>query len=224
MKFLRHLALALAGGAVAALGAPAAEPPPHPLTTPETALREPARDPAWQELFARLAAQTTRQSNFEERRYFPFRREPVVLKGEIRIVPGRGLSLRYVSPEPRVLIVDAQGVLLREGDGRERPMPNDARAQAAATALVSVLRFDLGALQRDFAVHGRRDGEMWSLGFVPRPAALAQAVGLLVVSGEGLTLQKIEMIKSPTQRIEIRVSGTEEDVLFTGDTLARFFR
>ena len=32
------------------------------------------------------------------------------------------------------------------------------------------------------------------------------------------------MIKSPTQRIEINVRDTQEDVLFTADTLRRFFR
>jgi hypothetical protein len=32
------------------------------------------------------------------------------------------------------------------------------------------------------------------------------------------------MIKSPTQRIEISIKETQEDVLFTADTLRRFFR
>jgi hypothetical protein len=32
------------------------------------------------------------------------------------------------------------------------------------------------------------------------------------------------MVKSPTQRIEITVRDTREDVLFTGDTIRRFFR
>lgn len=226
MKSLRLCLLFLACAfAPAAPGATAAEAaPPHPLATPETELRDPARDPAWQELFARLTAQKTRQSKFEERRYFPFRSAPVVLTGEIRIVPERGLSLRYLAPDPRVLIVDAQGVLLREADGRNRAMPDDARAKAATSAIGNVLRFDLGALQRDFAVHGRRDGAAWSLGFVPRAETLRTALGLLVVSGTGATLQKIEMIRSPTQRIEVLVSDTEEDVLFTGDTLVRFFR
>lgn len=204
--------------------AAAADAVPHPLATAGTELRDPANDPAWKELLARLTTQKTRQSKFEERRYFPFRSAPVVLTGEIRIVSERGLSLRYLSPEPRVLIVDAQGVLLREADGRSRPMPDDARAKAATSAMVSVLRFDLAALQRDFIVHGRRDGAAWSLGFVPRAETLRNTLGLLVVSGTENTLQKIEMIKSPAQRIEVLVSATEEDVLFTGDTLTRFFR
>lgn len=194
------------------------------LVAPETVLTNPERDPAWRELVAKLAPTKTRQSSFEERRYFPFRKAPIVLQGEIRIVPELGLSLRYLEPEPRILIVDAKGLLMRDAEGRERTPPADSRAQAATSALVHVLRFDLGALQKEFAVHGRRDGSAWALAFVPRDPAFANLLGALVVSGERDALRKIEMIKSPTQRIEITVRDTKEDVIFTGDTLRRFFR
>lgn len=189
-----------------------------------TRLTDAANDPVWRELIVRLAPNKTRQSSFEERRYFPFRRGPVVLTGEIRIIPDRGLSLRYLSPEEQTLIFDDQGVLLRDRGGRERPAPSDRRAQAATTAMVSVLRFDLAKLEREFVVHGRRDGEEWRLAFVPRDPEFAGLLGVLAVSGTGSALTKIEMVKSPTQRIEITVRDTREDVLFTGDTLRRFFR
>jgi hypothetical protein len=87
-----------------------------------------------------------------------------------------------------------------------------------------VLRFDLEALKKEFEVHGRRNGDAWTLAFVPRDPAFAQLLGTLTVSGEQNALRKIEMIKSPTQRIEITIRDTQEDVLFTGDTLRRFFR
>ena len=194
------------------------------LIAPETRLADPANDPAWRDLITKLAPNKTRQSRFEELRYFPFRKTPTVLRGEIRIVPELGLSLRYLEPEPRLLIVDQKGLLMRDDHGRDRAAPSDSRAQAATSALVHVLRFDLEALKKEFDVHGRRDGAAWSLGFVPRDPNFANLLGILTVSGEGGTLRKIEMIKSPTQRIEINVSDTQEDVLFTADTLRRFFR
>src|SRR5688572_9986412 len=116
------------------------------LVSPETRLTNPAEDPAWRELFARLSASKTRQSSFEERRYFPFRKTPVVLQGEIRIVPELGLSLRYVQPESRIMVVDRKGLLMRDDTG-DRPAPTDSRAQAATSALVNVLRFDFEALK-----------------------------------------------------------------------------
>jgi hypothetical protein len=161
---------------------------------------------------------------FEERRYFPFRKTAVVLKGEIRIVPERGLSLRYLEPEKRILIVDTRGLLMRDEEGRERAAPSDGRAQAVTSALVSVLRFDLAALQQSFEVHGRREGAAWTLAFVPRDPALGEMIGNLVVSGMEGRLERIEMIKSATQRIEISISETKEDVIFTGAVLDRFFR
>jgi hypothetical protein len=199
----------------------AAEPLP---LTPETLLADPANDPAWRDLFAKLAPNKTRQSKFEERRFFPFRKEPVVLTGEVRIVPDLGLSLRYLTPDKNTLIADAKGLLLRDDQGRERTPPNDSRAQAATSALVRVLRFDLAALQKDFAVHGRRDGTAWTLAFVARDPAFTAMLGTLTIRGEGGELRAIELVKSPAQRIEIAIRDSVEDVLFTGDTLKRFFR
>ncbi|MDP3071821.1 MAG: outer membrane lipoprotein carrier protein LolA [Opitutaceae bacterium] len=199
----------------------AAEPLP---LTPETLLADPANDPAWRDLLAKLTPNKTRQSKFEERRFFPFRKEPIVLTGEVRIVPELGLSLRYLTPEKNTLIADAQGLLLRDDQGRERTPPNDSRAQAATSALVRVLRFDLAALQKDFAVHGRRDGAAWTLVFVARDPAFTTLLGTLTIRGENHELRAIELVKSPTQRIEIALRDSVEDVLFTGDTVRRFFR
>lgn len=192
--------------------------------TPANLLADPANDPAWRELFAQLAPNKARQSKFEERRFFPFRKEPVVLTGEVRIVPELGLSLRYLTPEKSILIADAKGLLMRDDQGRERTPPNDSRAQAATSALVRVLRFDLAALQKDFAVHGRRDGAAWTLAFVARDPTFTALLGTLTISGEGGELRAIAMVKSPTQRIEISIRDTVENALFTGDTLKRFFR
>jgi outer membrane lipoprotein-sorting protein len=200
-----------------------AEPQNLPLT-PETLLTDPAHDPAWTELFAHLAPRHNRQSTFEERRYFPFRKTPVILTGEIRIVPDRGLSLRYLTPEPRVLIVDRQGLLMRDDRGRERAAPADSRAQAVTAALVNVIHFNLPELQKSFAIHGRREGDAWTLAFVPLDPALAASLSSLIVSGEYMNLRKIEMIRSATQHIEIIIGDTQENVIFTGDTLDRFFR
>jgi hypothetical protein len=211
-------------GQAAPAGPAASSPALAKLVSPETRLTDPASDPAWRELFATLAANKTRQSSFEERRFFPFRKTPVILQGEIRIVPELGLSLRYLEPEPRIMIVDRKGVLMRDDAGQERAAPADNRAQAATSALVNVLRFDFDALKKEFEVHGRRDGMAWALAFVPRDPSFANLLGVLTVSGEQNALRKIEMIKSPTQRIEITIKDAQEDVLFTADTLRRFFR
>ncbi|MCF3651475.1 outer membrane lipoprotein carrier protein LolA [Synoicihabitans lomoniglobus] len=212
------LTAVIAGPTVAEDDAPA---PALTVTATGSAL---AADPAWRELFVQLGAARSRYSTFEESRYFPFRRTPVILPGEIRILPGRGLSLRYPEPKERIMIVDADGVLLRDAKGRERAAPRDGHAQAATTALTNVLQFDLPALQEAFTVEGTRDGAAWTLTFTPREAELAERLGTIQVDGEDNQLQRIEMRQSDRQRIEIVIGESQADVIFTSAEIQRFFR
>lgn len=194
------------------------------ILSAETVIADPVHDPVWSELFRALAAPKTRVSRFEERRHFPFREKPIVLTGEIRIIPGRGLSLSYLTPKPQMVIVDEAGVLLRDGRGRQRSAPADSRAQAATAALFSILRFDLPDLARQFVIHGTRAGKKWTLGFVPKDPALAGLMGTVIVAGEARRINRIDLTKSDHQRIEIIILSTMEDVIFGDEVVKRFFR
>lgn len=187
-------------------------------------IADPVNDPAWRDLFAQLAPQKTRRSKFEERRIFPFRNTPIVLKGEIRISPDRGLSLSYLEPKPQVMIMDQKGVLLRDEQGRQRSAPADSRADAATSALFQILRFDLAALAKTFVIHGRRDAPAWTLGFEPRDPQLSGLIGSIIVQGENGRVDRISLVKSEKQRIEISISDTHDDVTFEPEELKRFFR
>ena len=104
-------------------------------------------DAHWKTLATALAANGNVAAPFTENRFLPFKKIPVVFTGDMRLSPERGLSLAYAKPENQLMIVDARGVLLRDGRGRSRELPSDARAQAATTALLHVMRFDLPELQ-----------------------------------------------------------------------------
>jgi Outer membrane lipoprotein-sorting protein len=189
------------------------------------AIPDPAHDPRWRDLFAALSADTARVAVFEERRHFPFRKKPVVLTGELRLAPGRGLSLRYLAPDPQTLIGDEQGIVVRDARGRTRTPPNDARAQAAASVLVDVLHFDLHALQQDFAFSGERTGDDdWILQLVPRSDSVSNSLGALTLTGHGTTLERIEITRAANQRIEILIRDARENVEFSGSDLKRYFR
>lgn len=206
---------------------PATAPAPSPAneTAPvHDAIVDPLHNPAWQDLFTQLAPARSRLAQFEERRFFPFRKTPTVLTGEIRMQPGHGLSLHYLTPADRIVIVDSQGVLMRDPNGRERAAPNDSRAQAVSSALFSVLRFDVAALQNSFDLRGRRDGSQWVLVFVPHDRALTDLIGDITVYGHNAILDRIVMQKSEAQRIEIALHDTRENVTFAGDVLDRYFR
>lgn len=181
-------------------------------------------DGGWPALFASLRAQAPLQASFEETRYFPFKKTPAVLRGDIRFHPERGLSLHYTSPEDRLLVLDAAGGVLADAKGRRRELPSDPRAQGATNALLHVLRFDLDELSKNFVIDGTRDGPGWRLAFTPRPGPLASVLDPVIVTGLGSAVLTLELRKSDSQRIEIRIGETHARVTFTGEELARFFR
>jgi hypothetical protein len=73
-------------------------------------------------------------------------------------------------------------------------------------------------------VHGVREGDGWTLGFAPRDATLASSLGSIIVQGRQASLDRIEIVKSDEQRIEILINESQSNVIFSMDVLQRFFR
>ena len=207
-----------------ATAATAAEPAASDLISPANKITLGQNDAPWTALTAALQAQGNVAAPFTEHRYLPFKKIPVVFSGDMRLSTERGLSLHYTSPEDRLMIVDATGVLLRDDRGRSRELPADPRAQGATSAMLHVMRFDFPALAKDFDLYGRRDGDTWQLAFEPRDSELAGTVSRIIVSGTAAEVRKLEMRKSALQRIEILVGEVHTQVLFTPDDLKKFFR
>ena len=215
----RAAGVALALLAFCAALSPAAEL--DPLVNPEHRLPDPA--PAWSDLIDTFAHNPDTTAEFTEHRFFPFKKDPVELKGEVRVSTSRGLSLHYTAPEVRTVILDPKGVLIRAPAG-ETAAPPDPRAAAANAALLHVLRFDFGALAQDFELYGRRDGATWSLVLVPRTEALRRSVGRITVAGEAAAIRHIEIRRTPKQAIEIIIAAPHPPAAFTDDELKAFFR
>lgn len=182
-----------------------------------------AAAPTWTDLVDAFAANPDVTAAFTERRFFQFKKAPVVLTGEVRVSRTRGLSLGYLEPEPRIVIVDSQGVLIRARAG-ERAPPADRRAAAANRALLNILRFDFPALERDFELYGRRDCTAWSLALVSRTPELRRSVGEILVAGDGATIRRIEIRRTAKHRIEIEMDPPHPPAEFTPEELAQYFR
>ena len=206
------LAAALVPGATAAA---------DPLINPEHRVAPAA--PAWGDLIEAFAHHPDTTADFTERRFFPFKKEPVSLAGEVRVSTTHGLSLHYTAPEARTVILDDHGVLIRAAAGEKTP-PADPRAAAANDALRHILRFDLAALERDFDLYGQRDGAAWTLVLVPRTEAARRSVGRITVTGEAATIRRIEIRRTPKQAIEISIAPPRPPAPFTAAELKEFFR
>lgn len=179
----------------------------------------------WQKLLAELQAAPPLRAEFEERRFFPFRRDYTALTGEIRLDPNHGLSLHYITPQDQLMVVDARGGFLQNERGRRRELPDNPSARAATSALLHVLRFDLPRLAEDFDIYAARDERDWAFTFVPRAEGkLAKALSPITVQGEGARVRLIEMRKTERQRVEIHVGKTTTNVAFTDEERARYFR
>jgi len=194
------------------------------LMAPANKITVGENDAPWRELSAALAANGNVAAPFTENRYLPFKKIPVVFTGDMRLSPERGLSLAYTKPENQLMIVDSQGVLLRDARGRQRELPNDPRAQAATTALLHVMRFDLAELSKNFDLYGLRTGDDWQLVFDPRPGELASDLTRLVVTGKGAQVKKLEMRKSALQGMEILIGDVRTHVQFTAEETQKSFR
>jgi hypothetical protein len=191
------------------------------LVVPENRLTPEA--PEWQELAGRFALRGDATADFAETRFFPFRKEPVALRGEVRVSAARGLSLHYTEPPARTVIIDAMGMLIRDAAGRDSA-PADPRANAANEALLHVLRFDFGRLAEGFELYGRRQGEAWSLALVPKDNGVRRAIGDILVDGEGDSVRRIELRRSARQRIDIEIRPPRPAAAFTAEEEKRFFR
>ena len=162
----------------------------EPLAAPGPEIARGENDADWQPLFTALARQGAVFSQLTERRWFKVRRQPVVLTGEMRFAPEHGLSLHYGD---HTVILDAQGVLLRDARGRTRAVKPSGPSPAVSTWLLPILRFDLPALENSFRLHGARSANDWRLDFVPRDLADASAVGSIVVQGTGDAIKRIDL-------------------------------
>jgi hypothetical protein len=176
----------------------------------------------WRALVTKVAESGDVVASFEERRVFPFRGEPVVLRGEVRVSPARGLSLHYVAPQARTIIIDAAGFLVRESEQNSAPPP-DPRANLANEALRSIMRMDFATLARDYELYGTQNGETWSLGLVPRDAGTRRAIGNILVNGEGGFVRRIELRRSARQHVTIAMDPPRR-ATFSDEELRKYFR
>lgn len=179
--------------------------------------------PAWRDLATAFAHKPDVTATFTEQRFFPFKKAPVELKGEVRVSATHGLSLHYTDPENRTVILDEQGVLIRAPAGEKAP-PSDPRAAAANEALLNLLRFDFSALEKDFELYGERNAAIWTLVLVPRTDALRHSVGRITATGEDATIRHIEIRRTARQAIEIAIDPPRPSAAFTTEELKRFFR
>lgn len=181
---------------------------------------------AWAELFEAIAKQTAVFSSFKEQRWFGFKKTPVELTGQLRFTTEAGLSLLYLGEAgaDRMVILDGQGVLLRDGKGREKKAPDDAKVSGLVRSILAVMRMDLAALRENFQVLGARAGEAWRLDFVPVSRDKEKVFGSIQVFGNNKAVKHLVFKRGGNSRIEIFILESHAVDTFSEQARAQYFR
>ena len=178
----------------------------------------------WHWLFAAIAAKGNTHSTFTENRTFTARKTPIILTGEMRLIPATGLSLHYLTPDDTLTIIDTRGIYSRNAKGRISEIKAGTRDAGLVAALLPVMRFDEENLFKNFVIHAARDAADWRFDFVPRDEKLAAALGSITVTGAGTQIKHLAFNASPKVRVEVTVGETKTGVTFSPDDLQKFFR
>ncbi len=194
------------------------------LVRPGPEIRTPGETTAWAPLLRRLAARSPIQSTFTERRWFFFRREPVVLEGELRFSRTLGLSLHYTRPTDHTLIIDRSGMVMRDAKGHDRVPPSDNHVAELAESMLAIMRFDLHSLMTEFVLHAARSDGTWRIDLTPRAKQERRILQDITVFGAGDEVTRLIFEHSRRERVEVDITESHTLPAFSAADLKRYFR
>ncbi len=218
MTPIRHFALALL---LAALPLRAE------LFTPETAVAPAALAARWDGVLGELARADWVRAPFREKRRFAIRKAPTILAGDLVLSRTHGLSLHYSSTAVTgwdLVIVDEQGLLLRDARGKELVPPGDPRAAGGQRALLDILRLDLDRLAAEFDLFAEGERAAWRLGLRARTTEARRAAVRVIIEGNAAAITRIVLDKPGAQEVEIEIGTPTVGAAADPDELRARFR
>ncbi len=195
-----------------------------PPSKPGQDVRTPDEIAKWMPLIERLASRPAIYSKFTEKRWFPFRLGPVKLEGEMRFSKATGLSLHYTEPIERTVIIDSEGLLLRDGKGHQKVGPSDGRISQIADAMLAVMQFNVKHLLQYFSLRADRAGDDWRFDLVPRESTQRTMLHRITIFGNGARITHLIFEHSPHERVEVFISRTSTLASFSASDRKEFFR
>ncbi len=131
---------------------------------------------------------------FIERRISSLQTMPLESRGTLTYSPGANVEKTTTVPIRESVVISAESVTVRSGNGapnviRFETSPNLA---AYAQALRAVLSGDPRALRRAFDIRMAGTGNRWEMTLVPQDAILKRGVARIVVAGDKGRLRLVE--------------------------------
>ena len=227
----RFLAPALALGMLAAAPLMAQQ---SPTATEATAVYDEshrvanpgAMPAAMRGVFTRLGEANTAVIPFVENRRMGIIKKPVELTGTLRYARKNGLSLAYEAPKPRVLIIDDQGFIERQPDGRERRMAAGERPELTVLTdiYLNLLRGRPAGMFGACDVYFAGGSGNWQIGLIPKDESLRRRTGRVLISGAGREIAQIATLLENGDARTLRLSRAEIDAKFPASVIQSYFR
>jgi len=187
---------------------------------------DPCRLPRdWTVLLETLRDRRPLRAEFLETRKLPFRRQPILLSGTLRLDEDGGLSLHYPEAEGApVTVIDREGMAMRSGADPWHPLPDRNSIRVVHEAIASLLSLDLRRLGRDFELSGSLEGETWSLQMTVKPGVETGRLKALSIHGTGDRVTDLRVGLGDQLGIQIEILDQELLPIFEPAEYDRYFR
>ena len=152
-------------------------------------------------LMSALAQRRHGHATFIEHQYLAIIKRPLVSSGELYYdAPGR-LEKRTLAPKPGSLLLDAGTVTVTLGKRTHALSLHDYPQLASLLESIrATLAGDRTALEQQFTLSPQFAGDDWTLGLVPRDAAVATIVARIRIAGVGDSVQEVEVRRADGDR------------------------
>lgn len=185
---------------------------------------EESQDSKWEALFESLPQTNSVEARFEEWRHSLLRDRPSYLKGVLRFDNALGVSLSYIEPSERTIIISDDSVSLRNSDGDTRTLPDNERYNWIPDLIGTIFSFDLeswkgGFLLKEYGL----EGETWTAVIEPKKDTGRDRIREVTLIGDAVYVTEMEMRMKGGKRVNIKVASAEKNISFPDDVKAQYF-
>ncbi len=179
----------------------------------------------WKVLIDDLRTNRPLRADFAETRTLPFRRDPVLLSGTLRLDDEGALSLHYPEAEDSlVIVIDRDGMAMRSNADPWRSLPNRRSVRAVHNAIAALLSLEFERLGDDFNLNGVWADEAWSMQLMAKPGANTGRLKELSVQGTRYWVTRIQVELGGEKGILIEIFNQEVVSRFGPDEYEQYFR
>ncbi|MGB0372275.1 MAG: LolA family protein [Opitutales bacterium] len=185
---------------------------------------EETEDARWEALFKSLPETASVEARFEEWRHSLLRDRPSYLKGVLRFDSELGVSLNYVEPSDRTIIIYEDSVAMRNSDGETSSLPDSERYNWIPNLIGTIFSFDLeswkgGFLLKDYSL----EEEVWTAVIEPKEDTGRDQIREVKLIGDAVYVTEMEMRMKGGKRVNIKVASAEKNIAFSSEVKELYF-